>query len=89
MKGKRGLLVPLLLLAGFWLGGCKDSEAHARIDALTVRVDKAEANLAKLNELHRWVFNDLWPKYVELHKKVWGSGPGDPQPPPTPPPPFE
>ena len=81
-------MVPLLL-AVLWLGGCKDQEARDQIAALTARVDKAEANLAKLNEMHRWISNDWFPKYVELHKKVWGTGTGDPPPPPTPPPPFE
>lgn len=89
MKPKVGWLVGLLVMVGIGLGGCADSQARERIAALTTRVERAEANLARLNSLHHWVTDSLWPKYVLLHKKVWGVGQSDPPPPVTPPPPFE
>jgi hypothetical protein len=42
--------------------------------------------LSNLNNLHKWVSSDLYPKYLLTHQKVWG-GPGDPPAPPPPPPP--
>lgn len=89
MKWKVGWLMALLVAAGIGLGGCADREARESIAALTTRVEKAEANLARVNWLHHWVRDTLYPKYVLLHKKVWGSGDTDPPPPVTPPPPFE
>ena len=74
MKPKVGWLVGLVVTAGIGLGGCADREARDSIAALTTRVEKAEANLVRLNSLHHWVTDVLYPKYVLLHQKVWGSG---------------
>jgi hypothetical protein len=96
MKSKVGFLAVLLVAASLSLSGCAKKKLDAietRLTAMETMLAKTEANLVRVNELHGWVSDTLYPTYVLTHKKVWGArraeGSGDPPAPPPPPPKWQ